>query len=556
MIGLFLTFSKGGWLVGCVVLLGFIAVRGRGWLRRRWKACAAVVGAAAILVGAGLGLSAGLRGRLAAMRHEFGASARVRWQYWSAAVSMWRASPVVGVGPGNFKHHYLRHKAVAAEETKHAHNDYVQLLAEAGPAAAAAYGLFWALLLAGAWRRTGRGARLPPRRDGRADGGEIGPRGVPRGLLPAAGLAGIVLAELVAAPLSISESRGLNILALAVFAALWWAGYAATGLVPPDERSRRAVRLGLTLGLFGFVLHSFLDLDLYVAGVGATAFALAGLVAAPWAGRRDVNLRAGARLAVLVVVTVLSLGVLFVVSRISAARTECRQGEIALGRAVRLAAGRASSPGDRTARLPAAARRAEVRQLLLQAEQFFDRAARINPMDFRAYRGLAECRELRLSAGATRDRFASAVAAWRDAIRLNPSVGEFHWRLGRLFADHARRFRRLIRERYAPEYEAVPADGALPSPVPALYRPAVVELARATALAPTSPRMRIRYGRVLTQAGLGAAAAEQFRAALDLNDRMVAGHAPARQRLTEEELGRVQTELELIGFDSSDRMED
>ncbi len=526
-IGLFLTFSKGGWLVASMVLIFFLVVQGRSWLRQQWKTCGIAVLAAALTMGIFYTVSPGLRGRLGAMRHEFSASARVRGQYWTAGLSMWRTRPVLGVGPGNFRHHYLRHKPVAAEEVRHAHNDYVQLLAEGGPAAAVLYGLFWLTVLAIAWR----GVRKSTTETGPVI--EPGPdhveksRPLPaRWLVPAAGLCGIAMAELLARPMSITESDWVNRLAFLAFAALWAVGYALFGLFPAKSQSRRPLQIGLVAGLLALALHSFLDPNLYVEGVATVAFALAGIVSAPTLRHRTVQLRAGQRLVVLIVGTVFCLGVLFAVSRASLARTTVQQGEAVLGQ------------------LRAADRPDEVRRLAAQGEAIFSEAVRGNPFDFRAHLGRAECLEIQLALHSTRENFSEAVSAWRSTIRRNPSVAEFHWRLGELFANYADRFPSLISDRYAPDY--IEITPPLPSPVRDVYRPAVANLTRAAELAPTSPRVRLRYGRVLKQAGLAEAATEQFHTALELNRRMIEGRAPERQLLGPAERDEIKRELKLI----------
>ncbi len=528
-IGLFLTFSKGGWLVALMVLLLFFVVQGRGWLRRQWKVCGILVFAAALTFGVFYSVSPGLRGRLGAMRHEFRASARVRVQYWTAGLSMWRTRPVLGIGPGNFRHHYLSHKPVAAEEVRYAHNDYVQLLAEGGPTAAAVYGLFWLAVLAIAWRAVKiRAGEAAPIKAGGPDHGEDTKPFPARWLVPAAALCGILMAEMLARPMSVSASDWVNRLAFLAFAGLWAAGYAISGLVSVERQSRRALQIGLVAGLLAFALHSFLDPNLYVEGVATVAFALAGVVVAPSLRHRTVQLRATQRLVVLIAGAVICLGILFVVSRVSLARTTVQQGEAVLGQ------------------LHAADRPEEVRRLAAQGEAIFSEAVRGNPFDFRAHLGRAECLEIKLALHPTREHFSNAVAAWRSTIRRNPSGAEFHWRLGQLFAEYADHdlIRILISDRYAPEYaDAMPP---LPSPVRKVYRPAVAHMARATELAPTSPRVRLRYGRVLKQAGQAEAATEQLHIALELNRRMIAGDAPKRQLLDTAELDEIKRELKLI----------
>lgn len=110
----------------------------------RWLVLAVVVVAVAggLAVGRRLGTGA------------LAESARVRLGYWQGAMRVWEDYPL-GVGLGNFGLAYPRVKEAVAEETQLVHNDYLQLLAEAGPLAAA--GLFaLALVVVAAAASAGR----------------------------------------------------------------------------------------------------------------------------------------------------------------------------------------------------------------------------------------------------------------------------------------------------------------------------------------------------------------------------------------------------------------
>jgi len=52
--------------------------------------------------------------------------------YWQAAVRIFRESPFLGAGPGNYMHNYTRFKRPESMEAKHAHSIFFETLAETG----------------------------------------------------------------------------------------------------------------------------------------------------------------------------------------------------------------------------------------------------------------------------------------------------------------------------------------------------------------------------------------------------------------------------------------
>jgi O-antigen ligase len=76
-----------------------------------------------------------------------------RLAHWQAAVEMARLSPVTGVGLGNYEVVYPQVRLMAWKfPLGHAHNYYLNVLAEAGMIGAAAYGAMWLILAALTWR--------------------------------------------------------------------------------------------------------------------------------------------------------------------------------------------------------------------------------------------------------------------------------------------------------------------------------------------------------------------------------------------------------------------
>ncbi len=516
LLGFFLTFSKGGWLAGALVLLLFFLTQGWGWLKRHWVAAGAVVLAAVLAFSAGVLSSPTLRGRIVSMRRELAGSARVRTQYWTAGLPMWGTRPVLGVGPGNYANHYMIHKSVAAEEVKSAHNDYLQILAECGPFALIGYAGFWLLVLWGSLRHRADQAPQPPRRAAFVPSSA---------LVIVAALVGIAGADFFANPWSITPETYVRLATTGLFGALWWLAYRASA--GASMESGRVIGTGLTFGILGFVLHSFIDLDLYVDGVGYLAFIAAGLAAAPWIRRKTVRLDGRLQLTVLLAVTVAGLAVFWVVSRVSEADSYRVRGRGLVRRSLAEPSGIA-----------------QLRQSLREARGALERSCRVNPYDHVAWADLADCCQREFALSGDSSDLERAIEAWKNAIRRNPAFPEYHAHLARLFRRVAAGRSELLSD-HVDEYRRRAEKLPLPSPDPEVLTPALVESYLATVCAPTKPQYRILYGEMLRLAGRGVEARGQFQTALDLNGAMIKGRAPHRQRLTEEQVNALKTKLGL-----------
>lgn len=163
---LFYSFSRGGmlaFLAGTAFTGGllFILLRKPRLLPARWAAAALFLPACALL-------SAPMHSRAATPPsselvtegvdmtvEELAnpATMLLRTTYWRTALYMIADNFWTGVGPGNFGVMYPRYKYVTAGETKHAHNDYLQLFAETGVFGALAFCAFWTVFVLGALRR-------------------------------------------------------------------------------------------------------------------------------------------------------------------------------------------------------------------------------------------------------------------------------------------------------------------------------------------------------------------------------------------------------------------
>ena len=171
--GLVASWSRGGWLGAAVGVSVVVVLHSRG---------TALV-ASLIALGGGLSASLGalnpawvpatIRDRLTDLPSYFGAgdilnqpvtdenfAVLERLAHWVAATRMWEGSLWLGVGPGNYNQAYA---AVALplwpQPLGHAHNIYLNVLAESGIVGFVAFVLLW-LVLAGWLIRLVR--RLPP----------------------------------------------------------------------------------------------------------------------------------------------------------------------------------------------------------------------------------------------------------------------------------------------------------------------------------------------------------------------------------------------------------
>ncbi|HMO64072.1 MAG TPA: O-antigen ligase family protein, partial [Verrucomicrobiota bacterium] len=85
-----------------------------------------------------------------------------RQAIWPATLAMWQDHRAWGVGPGHFQARFNQYRSEWVHgDPEHAHNDYLETLADWGAAGAAVIALPWLLLGWGVWRTCGQVKRAP-----------------------------------------------------------------------------------------------------------------------------------------------------------------------------------------------------------------------------------------------------------------------------------------------------------------------------------------------------------------------------------------------------------
>lgn len=166
-LGLLASWSRGGWM-GAVVGVGVVVL-----LRSRQAMMGGGVGVvlvlSALLLGSALPtwLPAPVTARLQDLPAYFGLGDVLsqpvtdenfavieRVAHWVAAVRMWEQAPWLGVGPGNYATVYPTVRLLRWEEALgHAHNIYLNVLAESGLIGLGAYLLLWLIVIGWLWRQ-------------------------------------------------------------------------------------------------------------------------------------------------------------------------------------------------------------------------------------------------------------------------------------------------------------------------------------------------------------------------------------------------------------------
>ena len=137
--GLTVTFSRGGWIAagaGLLLLLGFLLLHRNHRLR-------ALLALLVLLGGGGYFATHVLSNTVTYMRRVAkpdDAGPKVldtqsRLDMWSATIRIWQDYPLWGVGPGHFDYRFREYRPERFQlRPEHAHNDYLELLADWGVA--------------------------------------------------------------------------------------------------------------------------------------------------------------------------------------------------------------------------------------------------------------------------------------------------------------------------------------------------------------------------------------------------------------------------------------
>lgn len=164
-IALVMSYSRGAWL-GFGIAVGVLVFAAP---RRLWQGIAAVLGIAALVAVLWISgrLPASITDRIRSATEETFTTNDVRGvnitpanyalverlAHWQAAIRMAEASPLLGVGFGNYEAAYPRYRLINWEfPLGHAHNYYLNVLAETGVIGLSAYLVLWIGVAGVAWR--------------------------------------------------------------------------------------------------------------------------------------------------------------------------------------------------------------------------------------------------------------------------------------------------------------------------------------------------------------------------------------------------------------------
>ncbi|MBT9132306.1 MAG: hypothetical protein DDT32_00884 [Syntrophomonadaceae bacterium] len=144
---LYLTFSYGGWASSLFAIFLVLLVSLRKY--RVHILSFAVIAAFLLLLPYTREFIPGVE----RMGRSMSASLEVRLDYWRATWEMIKDYPVFGSGPGTFASLYAQHKIPFAEETRMAHNNYLQVFSEMGILGIASFLWLGVAFLKAGWRK-------------------------------------------------------------------------------------------------------------------------------------------------------------------------------------------------------------------------------------------------------------------------------------------------------------------------------------------------------------------------------------------------------------------
>ncbi|MCK4849793.1 MAG: O-antigen ligase family protein [Phycisphaerae bacterium] len=222
-----------------------------------------------------------------------------RWHYWMGSAGMFAANPWFGVGPGNFRFHYLAHKLDrAVEEVANPHNAVVEMFTETGLLA----GLGLVVCLAGIFILASKpaGGRISPAGTDSKDTCRLRPllwllllAAGAFALRTAVNTEGLALMRIVQGR-AVSEDLPALLLGLIAPLVLWAIGFAIAITDSDDLSGRKSpatplLRIAIICGLTGFVLHNQITFAMLHGGGGTIFWVFAALALAMHRGRAAEN---------------------------------------------------------------------------------------------------------------------------------------------------------------------------------------------------------------------------------------------------------------------------
>ena len=313
LIALALTGSLGGWVAiscGAVAMLALYRTRTAG------RGMVVGLGTAAVAVAVALLLWSPLLSFAARHSH----SMHVRAVYWRATGPIIADAPMLGVGLDNWQDHYFQTKSDVQQETKKAHNDYLQILAEMG--------IVGLLALAGI---LGLGLRKALTKDSAPEPDKNNAQ---------ISIIGNTIALLIL--LGVLQSSDVVGTCLSIVLGIAWLGAWILLQRSPAATESTWTRIGLAGGLLAFMVHMVVDFQVYEVGVAVALVAVLALIAMFRGNSAAVRLPkvvCAAATALLLAITAPML--IWITPRAMAADNEIEEARTALAD---LEAGRAANP--------------------------------------------------------------------------------------------------------------------------------------------------------------------------------------------------------------------
>jgi hypothetical protein len=402
-------------------------------------------------------------------------SMHVRAVYWRATGPIIASAPLLGVGLDNWQEHYFAVKSDVQQETKKAHNDYLQILSETGVVGFLALAGILVLGLRKALVREAEPEAGPPP--------------------PSPGLPVVLVALLVLLGcLQAGDWVGgtLSVLLGAAWVAFWWLLRR-----DPEPADLTWTRMGAAGGVVALLVHMMVDFQLYEDGVAIALVAALALVALLRGGSAVIRLPRSVCIAatgVLVAITVPLL--VWIAPRAMAADNEIEDARMALST---LEAGTSANP---TRLISDAIRVSESAQahnpFNPEAYQLFARA-KFHEWDLLQKAGAREGRTLEESEG-------MVLQSLENALALRPRSSPLHYELSQAH--------RIFRRYYLKAGKSAPMAAAKAAEH---LRQALEQQRLAFELYPTSSRNAYFLARLLELSG-DADAPRYYREALRLSD--------------------------------------